>query len=120
VWRQRQPRRAARTGSSLKATRPGSGRIVAALVLALALPFALSCSPNAERSSATPQQIAEEIIPQAGDATSYGIPLSLSNTQRFIDYYYASTLTAEQEAVKVKALRALKAPCCDDNTMDSC
>ena len=86
----------------------------------LALLFVVSCSPAVKPGSATPEQVAAEIIPEEGDPTAYGIPLSLSNTQRFVDYFYASTLTAEQEGVKVRALRALKAPCCDDNTMDSC
>jgi hypothetical protein len=71
-------------------------------------------------SAATPEEVAAEIIPQEGDATSYGIPLSLDNTQRFIDYYNATTLTPEQEDIKRKALETLRAPCCDDNPMSTC
>jgi hypothetical protein len=93
---------------------------MAVAMLAVALLLVASCSPSGKPASVTPEQVAAEIIPEEGDPTSYGIALSLTNTQRFIDYFYASTLTPKQEGVKVKALRALKAPCCDDNTMDSC
>jgi hypothetical protein len=71
-------------------------------------------------SAATPDQVRAEIIPQAGDPTAYDLPLSLDNTQRFIDYYEASSLTPEQERIKEDALRPLKAPCCDDNPMSTC
>ncbi|MBU0703767.1 MAG: hypothetical protein KKC18_07855 [Chloroflexi bacterium] len=71
-------------------------------------------------SAATPEEVAAEIIPQEGEPTPYGIPLSLDNTQRFIDYYEATTLTPEQEEIKRQALLPLKAPCCDDNSMATC
>ena len=77
-------------------------------------------SPRQAVSSASPAEVAAEIIPQKGDPTSYGIPISLDNTQQFIDYYNTSTLTAEQENVKREALLPLKAPCCDDNSMATC
>jgi hypothetical protein len=66
------------------------------------------------------EQIKQEIIPLEGDETTYGISLSLDNTQRFIDYYNEIELTPEQAQVKADALNALKAPCCDDNTMEFC
>jgi hypothetical protein len=71
-------------------------------------------------SAATPEEVRAEIIPQAGDPTAYGLPLSLDNTQRFIDYYETTSLTAEQERIKEDALLPLKAPCCDDNPMSTC
>ena len=73
-----------------------------------------------ETGSVTPEVLAAEIIPQEGDATDYGIPLSLDNTQQFVDYYGATVLTPQQEAVMRDALLPLKAPCCDDNSMATC
>ncbi len=71
-------------------------------------------------SSATPEEVAEQILPEAGDSTSYGMPLSLENTQWFIDFYGESALTPDQQAIVDEALRPLKAPCCDDNSMATC
>ncbi len=91
-------------------------------LLALALLAVSGCaSSQPERANyVTPQRVRAEIIPQEGTSTSYGIPLSLENTQQFIDFYNSVTLTAEQEQVKQDALGALRAPCCDDNTMYDC
>jgi hypothetical protein len=71
-------------------------------------------------SAATPEEVRAEIIPQPGDPTAYGLPLSLDNTQQFIDYYETSSLTPEQERIMEDALLPLKAPCCDDNPMSTC
>ena len=71
-------------------------------------------------NAATPEEVAAEIIPQKDSPTTYGIPLSLDNTQQFIDYYNATTLTPEQESIMREALLPLKAPCCDDNSMATC
>ena len=71
-------------------------------------------------SSVSPAEVAAEIIPRKGDPTSYGIPLSLDNTRQLIDYYNATVLTPDQERVMREALLPLKAPCCDDNSMDTC
>jgi hypothetical protein len=57
---------------------------------------------------------------QEGDATAYGIPLSVQNTAQFIGYLKTYPLTPDQEAVKSEALSALEAPCCDDHTMYTC
>lgn len=65
-------------------------------------------------------EIRAEIIPVEGAQPSYGIPLSLNKTQRFIDYYNAAALTPEQEKTMRDALLPLKAPCCDDNSMATC
>jgi len=71
-------------------------------------------------SAATPEEVRQEIIPEDGDPTAYGLPLSLDNTQTFIDYYQTASLTADQEGVMENALLPLKAPCCDDNPMSTC
>lgn len=65
-------------------------------------------------------QIRAEIIPAEGAETSYGIPLSLHNTQQFLDYYNVAALTPEQERTMRNALLPLRAPCCDDNSMATC
>jgi hypothetical protein len=40
--------------------------------------------------------------------------------EEFIGYTKSIALTPEQEAVKREALSKLKAPCCDDNGLDTC
>ena len=71
-------------------------------------------------SAATPEEVREEIIPEGGDPTAYGVPLSLDNTQGFIDYYESTALTADEQRRVDNALSPLKAPCCDDNPMSTC
>ncbi len=92
------------------------------MLLALALLAISGCSSSQPEpvGSVTPDQLRAEIIPLEGTPTSYGIPLSTENTQRFIGFYNSIPLTAEQEKVKRDALTALRAPCCDDNTMYDC
>ena len=98
------------------------GLYVAIPLLALALLIVGGCgvTQRQEPSSVTPEEIATKIIPKEGDPTSYGIAIALNNTQRFIDRYNAISLTPEQEGVRRDALRPLKAPCCDDNSMATC
>lgn len=43
-----------------------------------------------------------------------------SHTEDFIGYYKSIQLTPEQELVKRKALSAIRAPCCSDNTAYTC
>ena len=90
-------------------SRTGLYAAVSLVVLALLVAGVWLFSQRQPASAATPEEVAAEIIPQEGDATSYGIPLSLDNTQRFIDYYNATTLTSEQEDIKRKALETLRA-----------
>lgn len=71
-------------------------------------------------SLVTPEQIEAEIIPKEGDSTAYGIPLSINNTQKFIEHYNSITLTSVQNSIMQDALQPLKAPCCDDNSMATC
>jgi hypothetical protein len=106
----------------LRELRRRKGSYMAVPLLIVAVLVLGGCSPRQPETSAsvTPEEIVAEIIPHEGDPTSYGIPLALSNTQRFIDYYNGTMLTSEQEAISHKALLALRAPCCDDNSMDSC
>ncbi len=77
-------------------------------------------SQRQKASPVTPAEIEAEIIPQEGEQTSYGIALSLENTQLFLDYYHTASLTSQQEAIMRNALLPLKAPCCDDNSMATC
>lgn len=103
-------------------SRLNSAICVALLLLAI-LPVALTgCAGPApqDASDGAPQEIREEIIPEEGAPTSYGLAISLYNTQRFIDYYNSIALTPEQEKVRRDALSPLKAPCCDDNSMYTC
>lgn len=88
-----------------------------------------NCLPCGEKPSirqlpedglVTPAEIAAEVIPQEGAPTSYGVSLSLNNTRRFIDYYNAVTLTPEQQSTMRNALLPLKAPCCDDYSVETC
>jgi hypothetical protein len=65
-------------------------------------------------------RIWDEIIPEEGTATAYGIPLSLQNTQQFINWYYSIALSAEEEATRELALAPLVAPCCDQFPMSTC
>lgn len=96
--------------------------LVAVPLLVLAIVIVGGCGGTQPQKPdlVTPEEIAAEIIPKEGDPTSYGIPTALNNTQRFIDYYNAITLTSEQEGVMRGALQPLKAPCCDDNSMYDC
>jgi len=61
-----------------------------------------------------------EIIPEEGTVTGYGIPLSLQNTQQFINWYNSITLSAEEQAARDVALSSLVAPCCDEYPMSTC
>ncbi len=70
--------------------------------------------------AATLAKVRAQVIPQAGEPTTYGLPLSLDNTQRFIDYHATLSLTPEQERVVKDALSPFGAPCCDDNPMSTC
>jgi hypothetical protein len=104
-------------------------RTLALLLLGLAI---LGCqsqetkthAPIARSSSRTPEnalaETRERIVPLAGTETSYGIPLSLDNTQRFIDYYETESITPQQQEIVTNALEPLAAPCCDDNPMSTC
>ena len=66
------------------------------------------------------ERIWAEIIPVEGTVTDYEIPLSLENTQQFIDWYNAINLTSVQQALRDGALRPLVAPCCDEYPMSTC
>ena len=96
------------------------GLYVVIPLLALALLISGGCSQRQQVGTITPEEVAAEIIPQEGDETSYGLPLSLNNTQQLINYYDAARLTPEQKSTMQNALLPLKAPCCDDNSMATC
>ncbi len=65
-------------------------------------------------------QVAEDIIPKAGQETSYGIPLSLKNTEKFKLYYESMDLTLQQEKIKDSALSPIPATCCPNKPMSTC
>ncbi|MGD2104377.1 MAG: hypothetical protein PVJ55_04590 [Anaerolineae bacterium] len=90
------------------------------LTIGLAAAGFLLVNRNPSARAATPEEVRAEIIPSVGEPTAYDLPLSLDNTQRFIDYYEATSLSAEQEQILEEALLPLKAPCCDDNPMSTC
>ncbi len=96
----------------------GTAHTVPILSVSVAVVMTIAgCSPQ------SPPIVDEAIYasyPHEGDATSYGIPLSLNNAATFLQYYEQYTLTSEQEAIKREALTALVAPCCDDNSMYTC
>ncbi|MFC1979750.1 hypothetical protein ACFLVS_02635 [Chloroflexota bacterium] len=79
-----------------------------------------SATVPAENESDEVQNIWAEIIPEEGTKTEYGIPLSLENTQQFIDWYNSITLSTEEKKEWDQALGSLVAPCCDDFKMNSC
>jgi len=60
----------------------------------------------------------------AGGALAAELAPAFTDAQRqaaeFLGYSKSIRLTPEQEAVKTKALAGLKAPCCDDNGLDTC
>jgi hypothetical protein len=116
-WRGRKSQKPAMRG-------PRSKKVlyVALPLLATALLILGGCGASQPEQAGvvTPEGIAAEIIPQEGDSTSYGLPIALTNTQRFIDYYDSITLTPAQESIRREALLPLKAPCCDDNSMHDC
>ncbi len=66
------------------------------------------------------EQVEAEIIPKEGQATNYGISLSLKNTDQFINYYNNVILTEKEEVIKNEALLVIPAPCCPDNPMSTC
>lgn len=81
----------------------------------------VGCGQPPEDEGLNPvDQIWAEIIPEKGTATRYGIPLSLENTQQFIDWYNSIELSVLEQAIRDDALDSLVAPCCDQYPMSSC
>ncbi len=64
--------------------------------------------------------VGAKIIPKEGQATSYGIPLSLESTEKFKRYYENTNLTLEQKKIKDNALSTIPATCCPDKPMSTC
>ena len=77
-------------------------------------------SVAADKTLNASERIWAEIIPVKGTITDYEIPLGLSNTQQFIDWYNAIYLTAAQRALRDRTLKPLVAPCCDEYPMSTC
>lgn len=73
-----------------------------------------------ERDEELLAEIRAEIIPEEGNETSYGIPLSLDSLSQFVEWWYTIVASVEADARYVDALTTLVAPCCDDNTAFRC
>ena len=81
----------------------------------------LACGNPPEQQGLDPaMQVWSEIVPEEGTETSYGISLSLDNTQQFIDWHNSIELSAEQLAIRDMALSSQVAPCCDEYPMCTC
>ena len=65
-------------------------------------------------------EILPEVIPEDGATTTYGIPLSLKNTQQFIEWNNSIKLSVKEEKIRDMALGSLAAPCCDKYPMSTC
>jgi len=78
------------------------------------------CSPVKNDELVSIDTIWAETVPEEGVKTVYDIPLSLGNTQKFIDWYYDIELSSGEEGIRNEALDSLKAPCCDDFTLRTC
>jgi len=90
------------------------------LILCLGI-ILVACGNSPENEGPDPTaRIWGEIIPEGGTATSYGISLSLENTQQFIDWYNSIELFAEEQAIRDEALSSQVAPCCDEYPMSTC
>ena len=93
---------------------------VAAAGIALLCLVLLAGGGRAQEDEAVLASLRDRLIPTHGTQTSYGIPLDLRNMGQFIDWYYSIELTTAKRAIKDEALRALVAPCCDDNSAATC
>ncbi len=81
----------------------------------------VGCSKPPEEEGLNPaDRIWVEIIPEEGAVTRYEIPLSLENTQQFIDWYNSIALSTEKQTIREDALESLVAPCCDEYPMSTC
>ncbi len=96
------------------------------LLIALVVGMLLIAGCGSKNSTATTgvlnpaERLWAKIVPPAGAATDYGIPLSFANTQRFIDWYNTVALSPAQAKVRENALSPLVAPCCDEYPMSTC
>ncbi len=91
------------------------------IMVLLGMIILAGCGKPVEDGGVNPaDRVWSEIIPEKGATTSYGIPLSLENTQQFIDWYDSIELSAEGEKVKGTALDALAAVCCDEFSIRTC
>jgi len=90
------------------------------LILSIAMVLVACGSPPEWQGLDPTARIWDEIIPEEGTATSYGISLSFENTQQFIDWYNSIELSAEEQAIRDVALSSQVAPCCDEYPMSTC
>jgi len=83
--------------------------ILGAAVLILGALFAVEYAGTAGASTGTVKTVA--------GLTFHDVA---AQTQEFIGYDGSIHLTPEQEAIRVEALSAIPAPCCSDNSADTC
>ena len=94
---------------------------VGVLLISGILMVPLACGSPPEQQGLDPaMQVWSEIVPEEGTETSYGVSLSLDNTQQFIDWHNSIELSAEQLAIQDMALSSQVAPCCDEYPMSTC
>lgn len=97
-----------------------------AFLMALTLGVLIIAGCGSGKSTATTESLNPverlwaQIVPAARASTAYEIPLSFTNTQRFIDWYNTIDLSAAQAKVREEALSPLVAPCCDEYPMSTC
>lgn len=66
------------------------------------------------------REIWKNIIPESEAPTVYSIPLSLDNTQQFINWFDTIELNENEKELKNQALDSLVAPCCDEYPVSEC
>lgn len=95
--------------------------VVLVVVLIAVIASSSCCDVSLEpNGSNTVAQTWSEIIPEEGTETGYGVPLSLDNTQQFIDWYDSIQLSTEEQVIREEALSSQVAPCCDKYPMSTC
>lgn len=100
--------------------RPARLTRISRFLLALLVVGIAAIASLGEEASSLLTTLEAELIPAYGAGTTYGIQLDLRNTAQFIDWYHGIELTDEETSVKDRALSALVAPCCDDNSAATC
>ena len=81
----------------------------------------IGCGEPLQNAGLNPaDEIWREIVPEEWTETIYGIPLSLDNTQQFIDWFKSIELSTDEQLLWDAALSSLVAPCCDDYPMSEC
>lgn len=94
--------------------------MVVMVIVGLAAGVALVGWTEARAQFGAADEIRAAIVPAEGTGTEYGIPLSLSSLPTFIGWWTTLVPQARSDARYADALKALVAPCCDDNPAFKC